>query len=169
MRSLRNVGLCALACALVSAVPTRGVQPQSAGPQPAPTPKAGDPKWVESMQQPVKELTDENLKLRREVQDLRDQRDFLNRKLDECRALLQKREENRGTVVIPPEALRNLKPHGNGVPESWKPFEFNGATYYVIPLKDGEAATGRRNLLMETPAQERPTVAKPAAPERSAK
>ena len=169
MRSLRDVAVCALACALVSAAPTRGVQPQPARAQPAPTPKSSDPRWVESMQQLVKELTEDNLKLRREVADLRDQRDFLNRKLEECRTLLQKREQNRGTFVIPPEAMRNLQPQGKGVPESWKPFEFNGATYYVIPLKDGAAAAGRSNLLMETPAQDRPTVVKPATPERATK
>ena len=169
MRTFRNVAVCAMACALVSAAPTRGVQPRATPAQPTPAPKPGDPKWVESMQQLVKDLTDDNLKLRREVSDLRDQRDFLNRKLEECRALLQKREENRGTLVIPPEALRKLQPQGtqpqgNRVPESWKPFEFNGATYYVIPLKEGEAAAGRGNLLLETPAQGRPAVAKPTSP-----
>jgi hypothetical protein len=52
-------------------------------------------------------------------------------------------EENRGAIVIPPNILTTpAAPQGNAkVPPNWKPFEFNGATYYMIPLEKGAATT----------------------------
>ena len=141
MKTLRNVIVCALACAAISAAPA-GVEPgaSSASAAPAqPALKPGEPKWVESMQRLVKELTDDNLKLQRQVADLRDQAAFLDRQLADCRTLLEKEKANRGVLVIPPGAAQpNLQrvPNANSVPKNWQPFEFNGVTYYKIPLVD---------------------------------
>ena len=168
MKSLRNLAVCAIACALCSAAPTRGVEPKAnpaptdprsdvvkkyfaaAAQAPAQPPKdRTDPKWVELMQQTLKELTDENVKLRREMSDLRDQKDFLNRRLEECEKLLLQQKENRRVwdLVVPP-------PQGNAqVPPNWKPFEFNGATYYMIPLEQGGQGNvaPRKNLILTPP------------------
>ena len=151
MKSLRNLAGCAIACALVSAAPTRGVV-QETSPTP-PSQNPGNPKWVESMQRLVKDLTDENLKLRRAVEDLQDSNNTLMRQLTEARRL---EKENRGVVVVPPDALRvaPAPPNSGTVPPNWKPFEFNGATYYMIPLDQRATpgttpATARRLTLPE--------------------
>jgi TolA-binding protein len=117
----------------------------------------------------VTKMKSENADLRKQNENLRADNEALRRQLEAYEARVRRQRENRGTFVIPPEALRAAPSQGGGVPESWKPFEFNGTTYYIVPLKDGEAATGRSNLLMETPAQDRPTVAKPAVRERATK
>jgi hypothetical protein len=136
MKAMRNVLVSALACALVSAAPSRAVQPNAAAPAPAqPAPAPGEPKWVDSMQRLVKDLSDENLKMRREIKDLQDQKERLSRALADCEARLEKQRENQGALNVPPNVLvAPPAPKGNQVPPNWQPFEFNGTTYYVVPL-----------------------------------
>ena len=181
MKSLRHVLVVAFALAAASAAPTEAQQEQPAERQPrqrtmrlqAPAPDAREQR-LEAIQNALRRelarMKAENNDLRKQNDNLRADNEALRRQLEAYEARVRQQRDNRGTITIPPEALRGARPQGNGVPESWKPFEFNGATYYIIPLKDGEAAAaGRGNLLMETPAQERPTIAKPAAPARSTK
>lgn len=180
MKSLRHVLVVAFALAAAPAPAIEAQQEQPGEKQPrqrtmrlqAPAPDDREQR-LEALQNALRremaKMKAENNDLRNQNENLRADNEALRRQLEAYEARLRQQRDNRGTFVIPPEALRGTRPQGNGVPESWKPFEFNGATYYVIPLKDGEAATGRSNLLMETPAQERPTIAKPAAPERATK
>jgi hypothetical protein len=106
--------------------------------QPAEPPRS-DPKWVESMQRVVKDLTDENAKLRAENEELRGDVAALKRKLEAYEAQALKWQENRGTLnlVVPPDAVRSTQPR------DWRPFQFNGQTYYVIPCKDGQLVAGQ--------------------------
>lgn len=171
MKSVRVLIVVAIACA-VSAAPSgaqepKPSQPDSAKPldearrgaveryfaQPAaPQTKTQiqtpadpkDPKWVRTIQQLVKDLTDENAKLRAD-------NEALMRQVEAYELQMRRQRENRGTFVLPPQALQGeLK---NSVPPGWKPFEFNGATYYLIPLKDDGCAPAARKLLLQ-PARE---------------
>ena len=135
MKPLRNVAACALACAVVSAAPTIAVQPGATPATAQAAPKPGEPEWVESMQRLVKDLTDDNQKLRWQVMDLQDQNDFLSRKLEECQVLLEKHRANRGALNAPNNVVTPPGAQSDHVPPGWKPFEFNGATYYVVPLE----------------------------------
>lgn len=91
-----------------------------------------DPKWVRSMQQLFKELSDDNARLQVENERLRADNDALKRALSAMEAKLRQLQQNRGTLVIPPEQFKKAPPQG------WKPFEFNGQTYYLIPLEQGQ-------------------------------
>ena len=155
MKAMRNVVVSALACALVSAAPTRAVQPNAPAAAPAPAqPAPGEPKWVESMQRLVKDLSDENLKMSREIKDLQDQKERLSRALADCEARLEKQQQNQGALNVPPNVLV-APPAGNAnqVPRNWRPFEFNGTTYYMIPLeqRDARDAAAARNLVLTLP------------------
>ena len=181
MKSLRHVLVVAFALAASSAAPTEAQQEQPAERQPrqrtmrlqAPAPDVREQRLEaiqNALRREVAKMKAENNDLRKQNENLRADNAALRRQLEAYEWRARRQGENRGTFVIPPEALRAAPSQGGGVPESWKPFEFNGATYYIIPLKDGETATGRSNVLMETPApQNRPVVVKPAAPGRATK
>ena len=182
MKLLRHVLLVAVALAAASVAATEAQQQPGDDPVrrevrnryfEAPAPDAREQRLEviqNALRREVAKMKAENADLRKQNENLRADNAALRRQLEAYEARLRRQQDNRGTFVIPPEALRAAPSRGGGVPESWKPFEFNGATYYVIPLKDGEAATGRSNLLMETPApQDRPVVVKPATPERPTK
>ena len=143
MKAMRNVLVSALACALVSAAPARTVS--DAAPATAqPAAKPGEPQWVESMKRLVKDLSDDNLKMRQQIKDLQDQREALRHALADCEARLEKQQQNRGAFNVPPNLLVTPPAaQGNQVPQNWRPFEFNGATYYVIPCKDGNSQAGQ--------------------------
>ena len=181
MESLRNVFVVAVALSTASVAPTEAQQ------QPnnerarrearsryfearAPDEREQRLEAIQNaLRREVTRMKAENADLRKQNENLRADNEALRRQLAAYEARVHQQRENRGTFVIPPEALRAAPSQGGGVPESWKPFEFNGATYYVVPLKDGEAATGRSNLLMDTPTQDRPVVGQPAARERATK
>jgi hypothetical protein len=40
--------------------------------------------------------------------------------------------------VMPPSPFQPQPPWNNSVPDSWKPFNFNGGQYYIIPLDEAE-------------------------------
>ena len=171
MKSLRHILVVAFALAASSAAPVEAQQEQPTGKQPrqrtmrlqAPAPDAREDRLEaiqNALRREVAKMKAENSDLRKQSENLRADNEALRRQLEAYEARVRQLRDNRGTFVIPPEALRVAPSRGGGVPEAWKPFEFNGATYYVIPLKDGEAgAADRGNLLLETPA-----VARPAAP-----
>lgn len=149
MKLLRNAAVCALVCAMVSAAPVRGVQRKIAMTEASAKP--GDPEWVESMQRLLKELADDNAKLRSENDWLRASNKSLKRQVEEYEAAARRALENRGALAVPP-GVRVAPPgmRGNEVPPNWRPFEFNGATYSIVPLEHQHAAS-------------RPSVAAPAA------
>ena len=69
-------------------------------------------------------------------------------------ARLEKQQDNQGALNVPPNVV--VAPpaaKGSQVPPNWQPFEFNGATYYVIPLeqRDPRAAAAARNLVLTPP------------------
>ena len=132
MKAFRIVAAGVVTCALGSAALTSaGTQksPNVAVQQPA-QPQRTDPKWVESMQRLLKDLTDDNAKLRSE-------NDALKRKLEAYEAEAKQRQQMPNIILTPPAAPRD------STPPSWRPFEFNGATYYVVPCKDGKPEAGQ--------------------------
>ena len=161
MKLLANIGIIAIACGLVSAAPSptqKAATPpkpqddarvtvryfaEPAAPGTVQPPRQGenrtDPKWVESMQRVLKDLADDNARLRQENEAMRADSEALKRQLEMHEEEARRRQENRGTFILPPDALRNLQvPQGaQQVPPNWRPFEFNGATYYIVPLRDG--------------------------------
>jgi hypothetical protein len=130
-------------------------------PAPAPAPDAADRRQdasgQDALRQMFTDLAAENVKLRKEARDLRADNEALRQKLQDSERQLRQWRANRGALVVPPQA-----PHGqpqNAVPPSWKPFEFNGATYYVVPLKARQEDAGTKaNTLMQVEP------ARPAAP-----
>jgi hypothetical protein len=90
--------------------------------------KKKDPAQVmKSLEQMVKEYQDENAALKDRVKDLEQQ--------------VQTLKQSRTVTLVP-------QPGAAGqVPPTWKPFQFNGATYYVVPLATDQqpaAASGAR-------------------------
>ena len=173
MKTFRHVLFLAAAGAVCSASPTGAKEPRSTEAddsarrevviryfaQPAAAeaekkPDRTDPKWVESMRRVLKDLSDDNAQLRDHNEQLRAENEMLKRQL----ALQGQNKPNGGVFVLPPEALRDLQvpqgqaPRGSGqVPPGWRPFEFNGATYYIIPLRDKQnAAQGQANIDLRT-------------------
>lgn len=163
MKSVRVLIVVAIACAVSSAAPSgaqeskpekpldevrKGVVERYFAQPAAPQTKTQiqtpadpkDPKWVQTMQQLVKDLTDENVKLRAD-------NEALMRQVEAYELQMRRQRENRGTFVIPPQALQGeLK---NTVPPGWKPFEFNGATYYLVPLNEDGSKPAARKLLVQ--------------------
>ena len=173
MKSLRPALVFAVALAASSAAPTTAQQKDAPAPldaarrdvvtryfeaaPDAPAPDAAEKK-LQSMREMFTDLAEEVGKLRRESKDLRADNDALKRKLEEYERVLRWRRDNRpGALVIPPEAPRGQP--GNAVPKNWKPFEFNGATYYLVPLKaeQDETPTRTKRAVQLAPAA-------PAAP-----
>ena len=167
MKLLVNVGIIATACALTSAAPVPAKEPGRAEPwgearrqategafgargtvqlaQPSQGQARTDPKWVESMQQLLKDLADDNARLREENQGLRADAEALKRQLEVYEQERRQRKQNQGTFVLPPDALKSLQvpKDATDVPPGWRPFQFNGATYYIVPLKDGPNGQAR--------------------------
>jgi len=122
-----------------------------------------DPKWVESLQRLLKDLTDDNAKLRSENEGLRADVDALTRKLETLEARERQLREQRGAFVLPPELLvpspQGPRSPQNTIPPNARPRQFNGATYYIIPCKDGgqvrQGAAGEvaKRLMLEQPPQ----------------
>jgi len=150
MRSLRNVLVVVVALAASSAAQS-GAQ-QKEAPAPAPAPDAAE-RRQDTMRETMKDLLDENVKLRKQNLDLRKDNDALKRQLQDYEQMLKQLRSNRGTLVIPPQPAPG--PASEKVPQSWQPFEFNGATYYVIPLRAGEGKEQRKAspTLMEVEPQ----------------
>jgi len=132
MRSLRNVLVVAVALAASSAAPSGGQQKEA----PAPAPDTAE-RRQDTMRETMKDLLDENVKLRKQNLDLRKDSDALKRQLQDYEQMLKQLRSNRGAVVVPTQPAPGAA--SEKVPQSWRPFEFNGATYYVIPLHDGDA------------------------------
>lgn len=164
MKLLTNIGITAIACALCSAAPMPakgpakpqaqdGARRQGVGrylsdataEQLKQHPQAREKtntKWMESMQQLLNDLADDNARLRQENEALRADAEALKRQLDIYEQERRQQKQNQGAFVLPPDALKNLQaPHGSTqVPPNWRPFQFNGATYYIIPLRHGPQA-----------------------------
>ena len=158
MNSLRPALVFAVALAASSAAPTTAQQKEApalldaarrdvvtkyfeAAPD-APAPDAAERK-LQSMREMFADLAEEVGKLRKENKDLRADNDALKRKLEDYERLLTRQRDNRrGALVLPPEAPQGQP--GSAVPKNWKPFEFNGATYYLVPLKAEQDATPTR-------------------------
>jgi hypothetical protein len=147
MKSLRHVLVITLALAAVSAGPSGGAGEQKDSLAPDAGDRLQDALGQDALRRMFTELAAENVKLRKEVKDLRADNDALNRKLQESEQMLREWRANRGALVVPPQAPGQQP---NGVPRSWRPFEFNGATYYVVPLQaEQENGGARPNTAME--------------------
>ena len=178
MKPLRHALAVAVALAAVSAAPGDAQQKDAhaqpdgarreaarryfAAPAAAPAPAGPAEGRQESPQKMIARLKAENANLRKENKDLRADNDAMAQKLEEYEVREMRRRQNRGALVVPPQAPQ-AQP-GNAVPPNWRPFEFNGATYYVVPLK-AERAPGdndgtKTNTLMQL---------EPARPEAPAK
>ena len=158
MKSLRFVLVVAVALAAASAAPSgaqqKGQQKESAAPDTAKP--LQDVPAQDALRQMFSDLAAENVKLRKENKELRADNDALKGKLQESEQLLRRWRANRGTMVVPPQAPQGQP--DNTVPKNWQPFEFNGATYYVVPLKaDQEGDRTSTNTLMQVvPARPAP-------------
>ena len=134
MKAFQIVAAGVVTCVLgAAAVTGAGAQRSPAAPVQEPAqPQRTDPTWVESMRRLLKDLTDDNAKLRSE-------NDALKRKLEAFEAEARQRQQPNiiFTPAAPPAAPRDA------TPREWRPFEFNGATYYVIPCKDGKPEAGQ--------------------------
>jgi hypothetical protein len=92
-------------------------------------------------------------------QALRVVNDAMANKLEEYEVREMRRRQNRGALVVPPQAPQ-AQP-GNAVPPTWRPFEFNGATYYVVPLQGSNDNEGTKtNTLMQVEPAHPPASAK---------
>jgi hypothetical protein len=117
-----------LAAALVS--PTRAQEKQQAAKKKTPA------EVMKSLEQLVKDYQDENAALRERVTDLERQVETL--------------KQNRVVNVVPQPGAPAQ------VPPGWKPFQFNGGTYYVVPLAAGSSNVTKIDTLVTTPAQPAP-------------
>ena len=127
MKLLRDGLVVAVALVACSAAPIPTAQ------QDAPLPKESS---QDALRQMFTGLAEENVKLRQENKDLRADNDVLKRKLEEAEKQMRRLHDSRNALVIPPQAAP-----GQGsapLPPGWRPFQFNGATYYVVPLAVGE-------------------------------
>jgi hypothetical protein len=75
------------------------------------------PERVAELERKVEQLERANAELRKQLAGK--QRELARRRVAE-------------TIVVPPRELRSAS-----VPEHWVPREFNGETFYLIPLKNG--------------------------------
>ena len=175
MNTLRHVLVVALALASVSAAPT-GAQQNDATPQrnaerldearrqtvkrsspQAPAPD--DQGRLDAMRRAFTDLGEENGKLRKENKDLHADNNALNQKLREAEKLLRQWQASRNALEVPPQPAPGQGP--NEVPPTWRPFEFNGATYYVVPLKaDSDNEGTKTNTLMQVEPARPPAPAK---------
>jgi hypothetical protein len=103
--------------------------------------KKKDPAEVmKSLEQMVKDYQDENATLKARVKELEGQVEHL--------------KQNRVVNVLP------TQPAVPGqMPPTWKPFQFNGATYYLVPLAGAGAADSAaiKTLATAPPANAKPT------------
>ena len=96
--------------------------------------KKKDPAEVmKSLEQLVKDYQDENAALKERVQELERQVETL--------------KQNRTITVTPQPGT------ANPVPPSWQPFQFNGATYYLVPLSDQQKAATSAAIKTTEPAR----------------
>jgi hypothetical protein len=123
--SSRRYGQLAIACVIVSA--TFCVAPSSAEQAVPPAPDGRvdkDPaKLIKSLEDLLKGYEQENAALRAQVAEL------------EARVVRLQRK----AVMLPQPNV----PGQSQVPPGWQPFQFNGMTYYVVPLSDGQGAPAR--------------------------
>lgn len=108
------------------------------GEQPAaPSAAKKDPAEVlKSLNDLINSYADENARLHARVRELE--------------AQVKKLAENRTVTIVPqPGTPRNQ------VPPDWKPFRFNGGTYYIVPL-EGTGAKASETVI-ETPPPRPPT------------
>ena len=137
--SPRQLRRFAVVCALVSAVfcvaPTSAEQAAVPKPDEAPAraPLTDSDAQIRSLKEKIVSQARENLILRRRVKELE--------------ARVEELKQSKAVVVPQPGV-----PGQAQVPPSWKPFEFNGMTYYVVPLRDGEGAPARTLVVPTAPA-----------------
>lgn len=101
------------------------VAPTGAGEQPAARQVNPDAQAerIKALQNALTESLRENAILKRQVKDLESE--------------LDKARQNRGVTILPGP----LKvPGTDQVPSDWKPFQFNGVTYYIVPCEQTSAA-----------------------------
>jgi hypothetical protein len=133
MKAVRHAVVIVIVCAVASAV-TTGAQESKQGSAPLAPQDAREQRdegRVDALQRAMKKLSEDNAALRAENAALR-------LRVEEAAALVRRLQENGGILRVPPEALRAPNAGQGQVPPNWKPFEFNGATYYVIPLNAGK-------------------------------
>ena len=70
--------------------------------------------------------------LRQEVAALRQRIETLEKRLNDAVIVLPKWDGKRTPPLIDPHIWPRIWPHQ--IPKDWKPFEFNGMPFYVIPI-----------------------------------
>jgi hypothetical protein len=137
----RNMILAAAVCAGLFVAPT-GAGGQQRQPRANEADRGAD--RLKALENLLNDYAQENKSLRRQVKELEAQ-------------LEQLRQSRRVTVIPGPNAL----PRGQA-PLDWKPFEFNGVTYYIVPCaQDPQTDTPRGartfRLPYAPPIDQRPT------------
>ena len=141
--SSRSYRQLAFVCVLVSA--GFCVAPSSAEQAEAPAPPAASgakdsAKLMKSLEALLKGYQEENTKLRARVQELEEEVERLQ--------VAQLRLKQNKAIAVPQPGV----PGQSQVPPTWKPFEFNGMTYYVVPLGDNQGAAARTITVPTGPA-----------------
>ena len=127
----------AVVFAVSSFAPSRAQQPAT---RPE-APKQDPDKVMKSLEQVLKAYQDENTALRARVKELE--------------AEVQKLKQSRTVTLLPGQPQAK-------VPDGWVPREFNGMTYYVVPLDGsrsgaGAGATRPEHGTFVVPAEPAPT------------
>ncbi len=125
---LRNVIAAAAVCATAFVAPSGAEEPRpryTVVTQAAPGENA-DAQRVKALEKLLNDYAGENASLKLRVKELEDQ--------------LERSRQNRGVNILPGP----LRMPSEKVPPDWKPFQFNGATYYIIPC-DGATPVGSSN------------------------
>ena len=134
-RSFRRLAL--VAAAAVAAC--------SVAPSPAQEKKKNPAEAMKALEQMLNDYRDENATLRERVKELEGQVATL--------------KQNRVVNIVPQPGAANQ------VPPNWKPFQFNGGTYYIVPLKAGKAqAYGELRTTARETATKAATGDQPANP-----
>lgn len=72
--------------------------------------------------------------LRAEIADLRQRVESLEEQVKDHSIVIPKQNGRQGPIVIQP--YRSPRE----IPKDWKPFDFNGMQYYIVPINNGHAS-----------------------------
>ena len=121
---LRNVVAAAAVCATVFVAPSGAGEQQRGGGLIQIAPADKNTERMKALERALEESVRENAILKRRVKELEVQ--------------VEKLRDSRGVNILPGP----LRMPDNKVPPDWKPFEFNGVTYYIVPCEAAQRGSG---------------------------